>query len=51
MPIDLVTYERDSLEVRLRRRFLEGDADFAALSANWSAGIFAAFRDLPKLTW
>jgi putative proteasome-type protease len=51
MPIDLVCYERDSFAIRKRRRFLEGDTDFAALSANWSAGICAAFRDLPQLTW
>lgn len=51
MPIDLVCYQRDSLEVRLRRRFLEGDAEFVALSTNWSAGICSAFRDLPELKW
>ena len=33
MPIDLVCYERDSLEVRMRRRFERGDAYFTALSA------------------
>ena len=31
MPIDLICYERDSLEVRMRRRFEEGDAYFSAL--------------------
>ena len=51
MPIDLVCYQRDSLEVHMRRRFLEGDAEFTALSANWSAGICSAFRDLPELKW
>jgi putative proteasome-type protease len=51
MPIDLVSYQRDSLEVRMRRRFLEGDAEFVALSANWSAGICSAFRDLPEVKW
>jgi putative proteasome-type protease len=51
MPIDLVCYQRDSLEVHMRRRFLEGDAEFMALSANWSAGICSAFRDLPELKW
>jgi len=51
MPIDLLCYQRDSLEVHMRRRFLEGDAEFTALSANWSAGICSAFRDLPELKW
>src|SRR6266436_3609395 len=31
MPLDLICYERDSLEVRMRRRFDEGDAYFSAL--------------------
>ena len=31
MPIDLICYERDSLEVRMRRRFEEGDAYFTSL--------------------
>ena len=38
MPIDLICYERDSHEVRMRRRFEEGDAYFAALSREWSEG-------------
>ena len=32
MPIDLICYERDSLEVQWRRRFDEGDPYFTALS-------------------
>lgn len=51
MPIDLVCYERDSLEVRLRRRFDEGDAYFTALSENWRAGVRKVFRELPALEW
>lgn len=51
MPIDLVCYERDSLEIRKRRRFNEGDAYFAALSANWSEGVRRVFRELPELEW
>src|SRR6188768_359500 len=35
MPIDLVCYERDSLEVRMRRRFERSDPYFTALSAAW----------------
>src|SRR6185436_9445070 len=38
MPIDLVCYERDSLEVRMRRRFEQSDAYFTALSDEWSEG-------------
>ena len=38
MPIDLICYQRDSLEVRMRRRFEEGDACFTALRNEWSEG-------------
>lgn len=51
MPIDLVCYERDSLVIRKRRRFCEGDDYFKDLSAAWSAGITQAFRQLPELPW
>jgi putative proteasome-type protease len=51
MPIDLVCYERDSLAVRMRRRFDQGDAYFAALSAKWSDGVRKVFRELPELEW
>jgi len=51
MPIDLVCYERDSLEIRKRRRFNEGDAYFTALSADWSEGVRTVFRELPDLEW
>lgn len=51
MPIDLVCYERDSLEIRMRRRFDQGDEYFAALSADWRAGVRKVFRELPELAW
>ncbi len=51
MPIDLVCYERDSLEIRMRHRFEPGDAYFTALSANWSEGVRRVFRELPVLKW
>lgn len=51
MPIDLLCYERDSLCVRMRRRFDEGDPYFAALSAEWRDGVRKVFRELPGLTW
>jgi putative proteasome-type protease len=51
MPIDLVCYERDSLEIRKRRRFNEGDAYFTALGAEWSEGVRKVFRELPELGW
>jgi putative proteasome-type protease len=51
MPIDLICYERDSLEVRMRRRFDQGDPYFTALSKEWSEGTRAVFRQLPALQW
>jgi len=51
MPIDLVCYERDSLKIRMRRRFDEGDAFFKSLSADWSEGVRKVFRELPELKW
>ena len=51
MPIDLVCYERDTLEIRMRRRFDQGDEYFAALSADWRAGVRKVFRELPELEW
>jgi putative proteasome-type protease len=51
MPIDLLCYERDSLEVQKRRRFDDGDAYFSALSSQWSEGTRQVFRALPELRW
>ena len=51
MPIDLVCYERDSLAIRMRRRVDQGDAYFAALSADWREGVRKVFRELPELKW
>ena len=51
MPIDLVCYERDTLAVRKRRRFDQGDPYFSALSKQWSEGVRAVFKQLPELEW
>jgi len=51
MPIDLICYERDSLAVRMRRRFEEGDAYFTSLRNEWSEGTRRVFRQLPELLW
>jgi putative proteasome-type protease len=51
MPIDLLTYERDSFKVRQRRRIDTGDAYFTALSQNWRDGVRRVFRELPDLEW
>jgi putative proteasome-type protease len=51
MPIDLICYERDSLEVSMRRRFDDGDEYFTALSREWGEGTRRVFRQLPELDW
>lgn len=51
MPIDLICYPRDSLEVRLRRRFDPGDEYFSTLGTSWSEGTREVFRNLPDLGW
>lgn len=51
MPIDLICYQRDSLEIRMRRRFDEGAPYFAALSREWSEGVRQVFSQLPALHW
>ncbi len=51
MPIDLLCYQKDSLEVGMRRRFATGDAYFASLSKEWSEGVRTVFKQLPELTW
>jgi putative proteasome-type protease len=49
MPIDLVCYERDSLQLGTRRRFGQGDPYFTRLSKEWSEGVRTVFRRLPEL--
>jgi putative proteasome-type protease len=51
MPIDLLCYQRDTLEVRMQRRFDQGDPYFTTLSKGWSEGVRAVFKQLPELTW
>lgn len=51
MPIDLICYQRGSLEVHQRRRFEDGDPYFAALSQAWSKDARQIIRRLPDPSW
>jgi len=51
MPIDMICYQRDSLEVHMRRRFDDGDPYFTSLHRSWSEGTRRVFRELPELVW
>ena len=51
MPIDLLCYRRDSLDVTMKRRFDVGDTYFETLKQHWLAGTRKVFHDLPALEW
>jgi putative proteasome-type protease len=51
MPIDLLCYARNSLNVTMQRRFETGDTYFETLTQQWIAGTRKVFRDLPPLVW
>ena len=51
MPIDLICYQRDSLEIRMRRRFDKGDVYFSQLGQQWTEGTRQVFSRLPNLDW
>lgn len=51
MPIDLLCYARDSLQVTMQRRFDDGDPYFDALTRQWLEGTRQVFHDLPALEW
>jgi putative proteasome-type protease len=51
MPIDLLCYARDSLQVTMKRRFASGDTYFEALKQQWIVGTRKVFHELPPLEW
>lgn len=51
MPIDLLCYERDSLEVKMKHRYEEGDEYFVQLHQSWAEGIRRIFTELPEPIW
>ena len=51
LPIDLLGYEKDSLRVTLKRRFLENDPYFREISQFWSAGLRRVFQEVPDVSW
>ena len=50
MPIDLICYRRDTLEVGMRRLFDDGDSYFTALGEQWRAGVRQVFSQLPEVS-
>jgi putative proteasome-type protease len=48
MPIDILVYERDSLDVRRERRIGQDDAYFRQLSSAWSEALREAFAKIDE---
>jgi putative proteasome-type protease len=48
LPIDLLIYERDSLDVRREKRIEQADEYFRRLSAAWSDALRSAFSKMEE---
>lgn len=51
LPIDLLCYRSDSLEIKERHRVLETDAYFQSIREAWSQGLRETFSRLPDPEW
>ena len=48
MPIDILVYERDSLDVRREKRIFQDDEYFKKLSTSWSEALRSAFTKIEE---
>jgi putative proteasome-type protease len=51
LPIELLVYRRDSLDIELKKRITEGDDYFRMLRERWSAALREAYRTIPQPSW
>jgi len=51
LPIDLVTYAKDSLRIQLQRRITETDPYFTMIHHQWGEGLRRVFAQLPDPYW
>jgi putative proteasome-type protease len=51
LPIDLVIYDNNSLQVRVQRRIDESDAYFRMIHTEWGEGLRRVFAELPNPDW
>jgi putative proteasome-type protease len=51
LPIDLLVYRRDSLQIELKKRISESDDYFKMLRERWSAALREAYRTIPQPSW
>lgn len=48
LPLDLLLYEKDSIDILKQTRIEEDDPYYSEISANWGEALKAAFASLPK---
>ena len=51
MPLDVLVYRRDALDIELQTRITEEDAYFKTLRERWSAALRQAYREIPEPPW
>ncbi len=51
LPIDLLAYEADSLQIKLQRRIDESDPYFQMVHTQWGEGLRRVFAQLPDPDW
>jgi putative proteasome-type protease len=51
LPIDLLVYEADTMQVTLRKRFGEDDPYYAEIGRFWSRGLQRVFAEAPDVPW
>ena len=51
LPIDLLSYDADSLQIRLQRRVDESDPYFQMVHTQWGEGLRRVFAQLPDPDW
>ena len=49
LPLDLLFYEKDSLNITLQKRFGGDDPYYRTISEGWSSALRSAFKSLPDL--
>jgi len=50
-PIDLILYEKDSLEIKNRLRFRLGDPYLAQIRKLWEECLKQGFNQIPDIDW
>ena len=51
LPIDILVYETDALQVKLKRRIEESDGYFQLVHTQWGEGLRRVFAQLPDPDW